>query len=480
MRTFIFLILCFLAVTGFSQEKKWPKEQLKKDVDSLVFCLERSHPDLFIYCTPEEYQTAKATLYSSLVDSMSLPIFAQQMGRFLKTLKDSHTQVGYSYLWQHHLLNKGSILPIRKRGGYIAQGNLANLQPGDSLLSINDIPLEQINEWAGDFSLIEGDAIVSDYRMRDALFSLTTALFVIKKSDSISIKVQRFLNERDTIIHIRTQTLNRKAWEKARKKSTSTEDPPVFFQKRGNKTAYLKVSTFAPPNLIRYQRKIKKAFQKIDRQNLDTLIIDIRGNSGGLSTEVEYLYSFIDPNGYNTPANIVGRKSKISDQRFPFLNRKLVQWWVMHFLKNQEDIYNYVELRRIPLYAIDTVYFHKPCIRKKGVFNKTAILWADALTASAGVDFTHHFHETKRGEHWGEPVMGPMTGTYGNTFPYILPISHLIVNISTIRYNYTNQFQYTPTPIEPDFKINWKRSNFVKGEDPYWEEFKKRSNLRTP
>jgi Peptidase family S41 len=480
MKNFILLIFCFFAISVFSQEKKWSKEQLTKDVDSLIFCLEHSHPDLFIYCSPEEYQNAKSRLYNSIEDSMSLPFFAQITGRFLKTLKDSHTQVGYSYLWQHHLLTKGNILPIRKRGSYVARGILANLLPGDSIISINDIPLQQINDWTGDFSLIEGEAIASDQRMRDALFSLTTALFVIKKNDSVAIKIHRIEENRDTILEVYSKTLNRKAWEKARKKSTPNEDPAVLFQKRGKKTAYLKISTFAPPNLIRYQRKIKKAFKVIDRQGMDTLIIDIRGNSGGLSTEVEYLYSFIDPKGYNTPSNIVGRKSKISDQRFPFLNRKLIQWWVIHFLKNQEDIYNYVQLRRIPMYSIDTVYFNKPNIRKKNVFNKTAILWADALTASAGVDFTHHFHETKRGEHWGEPVMGPMTGTYGNTFPYTLPISHLAVNISTIRYNYNNQFKYSPIPIEPDYKINWKRSNFVKGEDPYWEEFKKRSNLRTP
>ena len=61
------------------------------------------------------------------------------------------------------------------------------------------------------------------------------------------------------------------------------------------------------------------------RNDIDTLIIDLRGNAGGLSTEVEYLYSFIDKKGYNTPSNIVGKRSKISDQKYRFLNRK----WVM-------------------------------------------------------------------------------------------------------------------------------------------------------
>ena len=480
MKFSAFLTILFLSFNGLAQDKYWSKIQLTQDLDSLIFTLEHVHPDLFIYCTPSEYNTAKEILYLSIEDSMTLNGFGQQVGKFLKILKDSHTQVGYSYLWNKHLLNKGRILPIRKKGTFVVNGELAQIQPGDSLIAINGIPLEEINQRAGHFSLIEGNATESDIRMRDALFSMTTALFVIKDNDSINISIHRIKDNGDTTITVQRKTLDYKAWQKARKKTTPNEDPAVMFKKKGNKTAYLKVSTFAPSRLFQYQRKIKHAFRTIQHQKLDTLIIDIRGNSGGLSTEVEYLYSFIDPKGYNTPANIVGRKSKVSDQRFPFLNKKFVQWWVCHFLKNQEDVFNYVQLRKLPMYAIDTVYFSKPCVQKKYVFNKTTILWADGLTASAGVDFTHHFHETNRGEHWGEPVMGPMTGTYGNTFPYSLSNTHLVVNISTIRYNYNNHFQYSPQPIQPHYRIYWKRINFVKGQDPYWEEFKKRSNLRTP
>jgi C-terminal processing protease CtpA/Prc len=72
----------------------------------------------------------------------------------------------------------------------------------------------------------------------------------------------------------------------------------VAFENKSNDVGYLKVSTFAPHKFIRYQRKIKRAFKNLKRNDIDTLIIDLRGNAGGLSTEVEYLYSFIDKKGY--------------------------------------------------------------------------------------------------------------------------------------------------------------------------------------
>lgn len=480
MRIFIILLLFTLSLTCQSQGKNWSKTQLIQDIDSFFFALEHSHPDLTLYCSLADYHTAKEQLYHSITDSMSTGKFALAIGKLFKTIKDSHSQVSYSFLWNHHLDNGGCVLPIRKRGHWVSKGDLANLLPGDSLIAINGVSIDQIDEWAKDFALIEGDAVTSEIRMTDMLFSLTTALFVIQNNPSVEISFARKCNEQDSIIINSCSTLNKKQWQKHVKKSPSNEPPAVKFQPKGPKTGLLRVTTFAPKRFLHFHRTIRRSFKKMHQLQLDTLIIDLRGNAGGLSTEVEYLYSFIDRKGYNTPANIVGRRSKISDQKYQFLNHPWVQWWVEHALKNQEDIYNYVQLRKQPLYAIDTVYFKNPMMQKKWVFNKTVILWADALTASAGVDFTHHFHETSRGEHWGESVMGPMTGTFGNTFPYDLPNTHLTVNISTIRYNYNNSFTYSSAPIQPHVKVEWKRSNFTQQEDPYWIYFKKKSKLRTP
>ena len=466
----LMLLVCNVTI---AQNTYWSKAQLRQDADSLIFNIEHAHPDLFIYITESDWRLAKTHFVNQLSDSMTTAQFGKAIGELFKSMKDSHSQISYGFLWDDHLKNGGRVLPISKRGHLVTKGSLAHLLPGDSLIKIQGFSIDSIDHLAGSFSLLEGQAWKSEKRMRDVLFSLTCALFVIKNNANIEITASRWTENGDSTFTITCATFNEQQWKKEVKKQGNQNFGDVAFENKSNDVGYLKVSTFAPHKFIRYQRKIKRAFKNLMRNDIDTLIIDLRGNAGGLSTEVEYLYSFIDKKGYNTPSNIVGKRSKISDQKYRFLNRKWVQWWVDHFLKNQEDIFNYVQLRKQPIFSIDTVYFHKPLIQKKWVFEKTVILWADALTASAGVDFTHHFHETQRGEHWGEPVMGPMTGTYGNTFPYSLPISKIKVNISTIRYNYNNQFIYSDIPIEPNLKIQWTRQNIIHREDAYWEQFKK-------
>ena len=88
--------------------------------------------------------------------------------------------------------------------------------------------------------------------------------------------------------------------------------------------------------------------------------------------------------------------------------------------------------------------------------------------------------EKKRGEIWGEPVMGGMKGTFGNTTGTLLPNSKLQVQISTIRYNYDASWVYDPVSIEPDIAVEITHDHIRLEQDAFKELLKKRSNLRTP
>jgi C-terminal processing protease CtpA/Prc len=128
----------------------------------------------------------------------------------------------------------------------------------------------------------------------------------------------------------------------------------------------------------------------------------------------------------------------------------------------------------------DTVYFHQNFKQPKHIFQSKVLLWVNGLSASAAVDFTHAIREKKRGEIWGEPVMGGMKGTFGNTTGTLLLHSKLQVQISTIRYNYDASWVYDPISIVPDIPVEITKENIALEQDAFKELLKKRSNLRTP
>ncbi len=448
---------------------------MKADLDSLIQTIDAAHPDPTAYCGNSAWEKAKSMAYQQVCEPMSTPAFGWVISELLGTLQDSHTQLNYISFWRNHLDQGGRVLPIRKRNKWVVKAPKAGLDPGDELIAIEHFTIDQIDQISRVFAMTEGDSWVSEDRMVDALFSLILAPFVIQDKDSIQIT---FVDRTGQLQKKKVATMTKLQWDHYLKELNKQKEEAEFHIDGG--ICFLTIPSFAPKRFGKQHRTIKKAFKKIHQHEIDSLVIDLRNNAGGLSTEVEYLYSFLDPNGANTPHNIISKSSKLARTRYPILNHRWIQKIILTLFKKQENIYNYVYLRSQPLGQQDTVYFHQNFKQPKHIFQSKVLLWVNGLSASAAVDFTHAIRKKKRGEIWGEPVMGGMKGTFGNTTGTLLHHSKLQVQISTIRYNYDASWVYDPISIVPDIPVEITKENIALEQDAFKELLKKRSNLRTP
>ncbi len=448
---------------------------MKADLDSLIQTIDAAHPDPTAYCGNSAWEKAKSMAYQQVCEPMSTPAFGWVISELLGTLQDSHTQLNYISFWRNHLDQGGRVLPIRKRNKWVVKAPKAGLDPGDELIAIEHFTIDQIDQISRVFAMTEGHSTVSEDRMVDALFSLILAPFVVQNKDSIQIT---FLDRTGQLKKKKVATMTKQQWDQYLKELNKQKEEAEFYIDGG--VCYLTIPSFAPKRFGHQHRTIRKAFKKIHQQEIDSLVIDLRNNAGGLSTEVEYLYSFLDPNGANTPHNIISKSSKLARTRYPVLNHRWIQKIILTLFKKQENIYNYVYLRAQPLGQKDTVYFHHNFKQRKFIYPSKVMLWVNGLSASAAVDFTHAIKEKQRGEIWGEPVMGGMKGTFGNTTGKLLPQSNLQVQISTIRYNYDASWIYDPVSIQPDIPVEISKENILLEQDAFKELLKKRSNLRTP
>ncbi|MEY3598202.1 MAG: hypothetical protein RL521_624 [Bacteroidota bacterium] len=450
-------------------------EEMKADLDSLLFTINAAHPDPTAYCGEYAWQQAKALAFRQIQEPLSTAAFGWVISEMLGTLQDSHTQLNYGSFWRRHLDQGGRVLPIRKRGNWVIKAPKAGLHPGDELVAIENWSVHQIDQISRVFAMTEGKSFVSEDRMTDALFSLVMAPFVIQNKDSVTIA---FMDSAHNLQRKRVPTMGKKEWDKYLKELNKQKEEAAYQIENG--VCYLTIPSFAPESFGHQHRTIRKAFKKIHQFEIDSLVIDLRNNAGGLSTEVEYLYSFLDPKGHNTPHNIISKSSNLARTRYAILNHKWIQKLILCLFKKQENIYNYVYLRAQPIGQQDTVYFHDNFKQSKNIFQSKVILWVNGLSASAAVDFTHAIKANQRGEIWGEPVMGGMKGTFGNTTGILLANSLLQVQISTIRYNYDDSWQYDPIAISPDIPVEISKENIRLEQDAFKELLKKRSNLRTP
>jgi hypothetical protein len=465
MRRIIHSFACLLACTwalecrAQSDYTLLEISEMSDDIDSLYAQLMEAHPDPFFFSTPRQLQQTHQRICDQLDHPMTRFEFAGIANQLTKVLEDSHTGLDYLQLAPLAFDLEKYILPINVVSD--SNFNLLIRTAWDSLLTsgwqlhcINGQDATEAHQIAFQiYSYTEADAFVSKQRVADALWPVVAANTMALDSLNTIELIHPTTQEIKTI---QTKGYRAEEYYKIRKQRTKQGAYDRFkWQINGEKDyAYLRVGTFAPDVKDKYKRTVKQAFREIQNAGVHHLILDISGNGGGSSNHVEYLYSFIDTAGYNTPCNVIGLNSRLSEERAGLASKKWTKWLLRTFWSKDEDVSGFLKIADLPMGEGDTVYFTEPVRQKNYVFQGDVILLIDGMTASAGVDFTHAFKERNRGCVIGESCMGPATGTFGNPSMYVLPCSELKFYIATIRYNYDNSFTVDRRSIQPDLEVS--------------------------
>lgn len=463
-----FLPFC---ICGQPKDQLLTKEQMKQDLDTLLKILETSHPYPRGYSEPFEWSHALQLAYdSSTVRARTTFEFSLIVGRLLQNLKDSHTQVSINGLWSQHL-NKGyRFIPIKISGNFVSKDLNQKIPLGSMLTSIEGIALEKIKMRTSSLLILENDSFDGIQRQQDELFPVYCALLLIQEQDSVDIQYKDTLG----VIHeISYPTWGKKEKEHYQKRNAELYNdlPKIKFH---HDTAYIGISSFAPGKMGKQNRMIRQFFKSCQRKKINHLVVDLRDNTGGKSTEVEYLMSFLLEEGYNAPHNIIAKRSWLSDSRVKPLKNKYIRGFLRLAMRRNEDIQRYIDLMSLPKGAMDTLYFTKKIQQKKWVFQGEKNLWVNGLSASASVDFTQAWKKNQLGTIWGQCIMGNRLGTFGNAATTSLPQSKINVSIATIRYNYSQEFEFYSPNLCPEIRIENSFENIVNGTDAYWSAYRKK------
>lgn len=470
-RAFALWIVLGISFSGnaqFSDDKYFNKAEMTEDIQDLVEKILDSHTDPFAFLSKSEFDSLVESTLDALPDSATIAMFIPYVADVINALKDSHSTVDYSALIGYIFANKGFIIPIRiisnEDGIYLVRDRDRTLPEGARLLTINGHSADSLWNIGYRFACIEGRAETGRRRVADAIYPIILAMYgQLEKKILVDVLPQGS----EDIYRYTYRPLDEKRWKALQKELEKTEfSEPVKIDFPEDGVAHLTVETFGPDNSVRYGRLLRKAFSQIRDSDAEFLIIDLRDNGGGSSSWVEYLYSFIDDRGYNTPHNIIGRNSELSQSRYRYLNKRFNRFLVRRFRGRDENVRGMFSIYDAPYGINDTIYFTEPMVqRKSDVFTGTCYLLINGLTASASVDFSNHFKREKRGLIFGEACFGPITGTWGNPARYHLTNSKLPTFIATIRYNYDASFRYEEEAIEPDVAVPFNPEALTRGDD---------------
>ena len=475
-RNFVFIFFGIILFNTASAQSEWSpdsvltRQQMLDDLDSLKKVIIASHPNPFAYYSADQFENNFSELKISIDSTSTMRAFTSKVASLILPMRDSHTTIDFFNLHRMCFANDNYFLPINiysSGDSILIESDWEDFIPkGSRLISINGADAMEVYRKSLEWSCIEGEAYTGQQRVADAIFPIVYAWHntVLEENDMLVIPYGK-----SSQVSYFMKGYKKKEYQRLNKlRSKQPSHQAVSFKfLEGDSIALLRVATFAPANRNKYKRDIRSSFKKIKKHDCKYLVLDIRDNSGGSSGWVEYLYSFLDKTGYNTPSNVIGKNSELAMQRSKGYNKGLSKLIINIFYKNDEDVQSFNRFARLPFGASDTSYFTKPTLQKmRLVYSDKCVLLINGLTASAGVDFTNQFKRKQRGLILGEPCLGPTSGTFGNPSSYKLPNSKIRVNIATIRYNYDNSFVYEQSAIQPDVLIQATGANLFNKVDP--------------
>jgi len=245
-------------------------------------------------------------------------------------------------------------------------------------------------------------------------------------------------------------------------KQPSTLDDLWSFNILNNETGYLKIGTFVTNKLtIDWKKFLDRAFDELTEKNIQSLIIDIRGNEGGDDEVNLVLGKKLAKKQIEFPAfKELLRYEKVSEEFRPYLNT-----WDKSFYNRSGQLIE----QENGFYTWRKDRGNSIIKQNSKAFKGNTYLLVDAANSSATFFLTAALQQNKIATIVGSETGGNRKGTNGGQLFFLwLPNSKIEIDIPLIGY-----YPLTEQPdkgINPDVEIEMTISDILSNKDKVLEK----------
>lgn len=304
---FHIVIVCFLALTFTSLaqgEKKYSPEELKEDFAYLQKKYFRSHPNLYQYISRKELNNAYDSIEAGLTDSLTEIEFYHKIRAVSQYIKDGHSVITLSKNTLRGLFSKKKLpFEIEKWDDkFWILNNYSGdttLERGSELLSINGVDIQEIFNTIRDRQSVDGyNTTFSEWSTLNWFMAKYGLNYGYPDSFKLKLKVDDKIEVKEVkAISVDSMRTNYKKYY-SKKVEKPVSNRGIYLHQLNDSVAILRIKTFSSSILRKrykqnFRRSIRHIFQKLDSTKTTKLILDLRGNLGGESTNGNYLLSYL-------------------------------------------------------------------------------------------------------------------------------------------------------------------------------------------
>ncbi len=462
-------LLFFLFITiqsSFAQLfKELSQHDLEIDFEVLLKSVE-AHPDPYTHISEEEFLKKAEEIKATFDQPHTKLDFYREAASMIALIKDGHSSVRLPEMWVNtarkevggfplkvHLTNDNQLYIIKNYG-------TLEIPEGAKILAINGISVDSF--------LNRIDPYIS-YELtpfRNTLIDNSFESFLYAAFDhSAETEIEYFVEQPEKVI---VENIDYREWKKAVKENKKDREvklstsEPYNYEKIAEGIGLISIFAFRVPDYNSYQVFLAQTFSKIRRDEIHSLIIDIRGNYGGWPKVSSGLFHYITENHFKTMALTSQKISDTYRNKLLELDPALPNYY---FLSGGRHYLDMNALLRNPIgsFADETLVYNEPPQTEIEEFKGQTYLLTNRDSYSAASCFASTFQCYQMGLIIGEETGG--TKIFRANPIYIeLNRSGLAVGMSTSK-DYTTCYGDEFEGVQPHVKYTPTILQLISGRD---------------
>jgi len=444
------------AQNNLSNKNVFTVEELKQDFSALRSSLEESHPGLYLYKSKSIVDSIFNANYSSLNNAMTGREFMLLTCRVTSQIGDGHLRVVPPKIQLDSLDFGPTAIPFNV---YCIDNKLyvrKNYSPlddkellGSQIISINDHSIEGFMKEYLQIFPSDGNNLTHKYRLLSSsryftrYFSMLYGYSEQYKVDFISLN--ETTHKTKTLQGLTFDNLLKIADERYPDKIE--EQKPAYFKiSEDKKYAYLKIKSFDKgqykKNKMNFEKFLKATFKKMESNNVQNLIIDVRDNGGGTDEYGRILFSYFVNQPFDYYKSL--RMNKESFDCFKYTSRPDMKAPTGMLKLNKEGTFDNVQHPNVGKQKpLSPIYAGNIYVLING--------WCFSTTS----EFLSQLHFHSKAVFIGEESGG---GYYGNcsgpTPDFTLPNTKVRIEIPLMNYRMAvENYQYLDRGLIPNYTV---------------------------
>lgn len=494
---YLYLLFCLFTGISYSQSQLIKEidqglsispEASQEDLRILKQNLEHIHPGLYTYTSKEELDAYFEKVEDQLNEAKTEIEFYQLIGPLLALIGDAHTDIEITDESYAPVEETFSLFPFGVKwveGALFVIKNLSSIeaiQPGDEILSINSQSAGSVFKQLSRYWARDGYNTSSPYRQLANAFMDYYAL-VIATPDYFNLEIRK---KNGQLVQHKLPGLTwpellafyqeRYPEEYALIFSNKKYKPKPFLDLTiENGVGVLKIKSFHPGKIRsrgqRLERFLKKSFERIEKEGVNQLVLDIRNNKGGSGEAVVQLLQYLLDQPFQLYTELSTNTRTIPNHAYFSEDVAELEAWAKGNLIEYEG--------RFLLPADQTT---QEVLPKDRNYKGQLYVLVNGGTHSAAGDCSGIIKQFKRGVFIGEESGGnPCQNTAGNSLTLNLPNSKIKVTIPTILFKINTDVENTGRGILPDYLVKPSIQDLIADKDVVLEfalELIKKPKLR--